>query len=67
MRWGGAYSEREWCRGDYGIFVKVHVYPDKYITLTCFCCVSMLIYLFLGKKRCSGLFSGYFWCFTVYL
>ena len=33
--------------------VKVRLYPDKYITVICFGCVPMLIYLFLIKKRYS--------------
>ena len=51
-RYGGAYSKRRWGKGDYGIMVKVRTY--QYITVICFCCVLVLIYLFLVKKRCSS-------------
>ena len=44
-----------------GLIKGIHKYTDKYRSLTCFCCLSMLISLVLGykkyKKSSIGIYS----------
>ena len=45
--------------GLYGGLIKgVHKYTDKHRSLPCFCCLSMLISLVLGYRKCKMCSSG---------
>ena len=35
------------------LIIGVQKHTDKYRLLTCFCCLSMLISLFLGDRKCT--------------